>query len=179
MFARWFIKQILSGRLPWSEIKSEKPELRILMMIAEGRGPQRPGGHPEIGNSGWDIIQRCLLPRPEHRPSADEVLNLVKSTMLLYDASRSVDNSSPVCARTRPPNFVIFGEMGVGKSSLVNLIAADQIAAPSSCIIGYPITFSDSRLDVNLFDTVSRGNDFRCVGVLIQKQSRLAWTATL
>lgn len=57
--------QILSGRLPWSEIKSEKPELRILMMIAKGRRPQRPDGHPEIGNSDWVIIQRCLLPRPE------------------------------------------------------------------------------------------------------------------
>lgn len=87
--------QILSGRLPWSEIKSEKPELRILMMIAEGRGPQRPDGHPVMIDSDWDIIQRCLLPRPELRPSADEVLDLV-------------------CPRRQPRNFIIFGETGVG-----------------------------------------------------------------
>ncbi|KAG1727252.1 kinase-like domain-containing protein [Suillus occidentalis] len=130
--------QILSGRLPWSEIKSEKPELRILMMIAEGHGPQRPDGYPVIRDSDWDIIQRCLLPKPERRSSADEVLNLA-------------------CARTQPRNFVIFGEMGVGKSALVNLIAGTKLAETSSgaqcCTLEsteYPVTFSDSRLTVGL-----------------------------
>ncbi|KAG1725507.1 hypothetical protein EDB19DRAFT_1643988 [Suillus lakei] len=61
----------------------------------------------------------------------------------------------------RTPNFIIFGEMGVGKSSLVNLIAGDQLAKSSSgaesCTLQsteYPVTFSDPRLNVNLFDTV-------------------------
>ncbi|KAG1886614.1 hypothetical protein F4604DRAFT_1914974 [Suillus subluteus] len=60
-----------------------------------------------------------------------------------------------------PPNFIIFGEMGVGKSSLVNLIAGDQLAEASSgaqsCTLQsteYPVTFSDCQLNVNLFDTV-------------------------
>jgi serine/threonine protein kinase len=92
MFTRGFIKQILSGRHPWSEIKSEKPELRILKMITDGCRPQRPDGRPVIIDLDWDIIQRCLLLKPKLRPSADEVLDLGKSIILFYDASRSVDS---------------------------------------------------------------------------------------
>jgi serine/threonine protein kinase len=186
MFTRGFIKQILSGQHPSSEIKSEKPELRILKMITDGCGPQRPDDHPVIIDSHWDIIQRCLLPRPKLRPPANEVLDLVKSTILFYNASRSVDRSPPVFARTQPRNFIIFGEMGVGKSALVNLIAGEQLAKSSSgtqsCTLEsteYPIRLSDPMLNVNLFDTVNRRNDLQRVGVLIQKQSRLAWTAPL
>ncbi|KAG2040433.1 kinase-like domain-containing protein, partial [Suillus americanus] len=65
--------QILSGRHPWSEIISERPELRIVVMISQGRGPQRPDGHPAIIDSDWDIIQRCLSRKPELRPSANKV----------------------------------------------------------------------------------------------------------
>ncbi|KAG1741960.1 hypothetical protein EDB19DRAFT_687267 [Suillus lakei] len=61
----------------------------------------------------------------------------------------------------RPPNFIIFGEMGLGKSSLVNLIAGDQLAESSSsaqsCTLEsteYSVRFSDPQLNVNLFDTV-------------------------
>ncbi|KAG2104631.1 hypothetical protein BD769DRAFT_1505374 [Suillus cothurnatus] len=63
--------------------------------------------------------------------------------------------------QSRPPNFIIFGEMGVGKTSLVNLIAGDHRAESSSgaqsCPLEateYPITVSDPQLNVNLFDTV-------------------------
>jgi 50S ribosomal subunit-associated GTPase HflX len=74
--------------------------------------------------------------------------------------------------------------MGVGKSALVNLIAGDKVAESSSgaqlCTLEsteYNIRLSD--LNVNLFDTVSKHNDLRHAGILIQKQSRLAWTAPL
>ncbi|KAG1809711.1 uncharacterized protein BJ212DRAFT_1379261, partial [Suillus subaureus] len=140
MFARGLIQQILSGRHPWSEIKPEKSELRIVALILEGHGPQRPDGHPAIIDSDWVIIQRCLLRKPEFRPSANEVL----------------------CAHTKPPNFIIFGETGVGKSALVILIAGEELAKTFSgaqlCTLEsteYPVTFSDSRLNVNLFDTAS------------------------
>lgn len=102
------------------------------MMIAEGRGPQRPDGHPVIIDLDWDIIQRYLLPSPELRPSADGVLDLGKFTILFYDTSRSVDHSPPVGARVQPRNFIIFGEMGVGKSALVNLIAGEQLSKTCS-----------------------------------------------
>ncbi|KAG2367138.1 hypothetical protein BDR07DRAFT_1272910 [Suillus spraguei] len=70
-----------------------------------------------------------------------------------------------MCPRLRPPNFIIIGEMGVGKSSLVNLIAEDRLAESSSgaqrCTLKsteYPVTFSDSRFNLNLFDTVALDN---------------------
>ncbi|KAG0696879.1 kinase-like domain-containing protein [Suillus ampliporus] len=69
--------QILSGRHPWSEIKFGRPELRIPVILFEGRGPQRPNGQPAIIDSDWNFIQRCLQFRPELRPSADEVLGFV------------------------------------------------------------------------------------------------------
>ncbi|KAG2120388.1 kinase-like domain-containing protein, partial [Suillus clintonianus] len=69
--------QILSGRHPWSEVKSEKPDMRIIIMISQGHSPERPNSHPAILDSDWDIIQKCLQSRPTLRPSADEVLDLV------------------------------------------------------------------------------------------------------
>ncbi|KAG2363186.1 kinase-like domain-containing protein [Suillus spraguei] len=69
--------QILSGRPPWSELKSERLELRIPVMLFEGRGPQRPDGHPEIKDSDWNFIQKCLQSGPELRPSADKVLDFI------------------------------------------------------------------------------------------------------
>ncbi|KAG1830476.1 kinase-like domain-containing protein [Suillus subalutaceus] len=69
--------QILSGRPPWYEIKSERLEFRIVVMISEGRIPQRPDGHPEIMDSDWKFIQKCLQFKPELRPSADKVLDFV------------------------------------------------------------------------------------------------------
>ncbi|KAG1731284.1 hypothetical protein EDB19DRAFT_1340567 [Suillus lakei] len=134
--------QILSGRHPWSEIKSDH---YIIGMIFQGCSPPRPDGHPAILDSDWNITQKCLQSRPELRPSADEVLDLV--------CTRTT--------RTKLRNFIIFGEAGVGKSSLVNLITGDQLAKSSSgaqsCTLQsteYPVTFSDPQLNVNLFDTV-------------------------
>ncbi|KAG1836615.1 kinase-like domain-containing protein [Suillus subluteus] len=69
--------QILSGRLPWSEVKSERLEFRIVVMMSEGHRPQRPDGHPEIMDSDWNFIQKCLQSGPELRPSADKVLDFV------------------------------------------------------------------------------------------------------
>ncbi|OAX33001.1 hypothetical protein K503DRAFT_701153 [Rhizopogon vinicolor AM-OR11-026] len=60
-----------------------------------------------------------------------------------------------------PANFIIFGEMGVGKSSLVNLIAGKQLATASSSATSvtldstqYKIRLPDSEREVNLYDTV-------------------------
>jgi hypothetical protein len=61
-----------------------------------------------------------------------------------------------------PLNFIVFGEMGVGKSSLINLIAGKTLAKSSSglksCTLEsteYTIALSEPQLNVKLFDTVS------------------------
>lgn len=63
---------------------------------------------------------------------------------------------------TAPLNFIVFGEMGVGKSSLVNLLAGKIVAKSSSglksCTLEsteYTIASSEHQLNIRLFDTVS------------------------
>ncbi|KAJ8588967.1 kinase-like protein, partial [Rhizopogon salebrosus TDB-379] len=66
--------QVLSGRLPWSEIQSE---YRIPVLISQDRGPQRLDGPPSIIDLDWDFIQKYLRHGPELRPSVEEVLDFV------------------------------------------------------------------------------------------------------
>ncbi|KAG1720957.1 kinase-like domain-containing protein [Suillus occidentalis] len=66
--------EVLSGRLPWSEIQRET---RIIVTMSQGCGPQRPDGHPAIIDLDWNFIQKCLQFKPELRPSAEEVLEFV------------------------------------------------------------------------------------------------------
>ncbi|KAG1731279.1 hypothetical protein EDB19DRAFT_1340295 [Suillus lakei] len=65
---------------------------------------------------------------------------------------------------TAPLNFIVFGDMGVGKSSLINLVAGKPLAKSSSglrsCTLEsteYTITISP-QLNVKLFDTVGLNN---------------------
>lgn len=66
---------------------------------------------------------------------------------------------------TAPQNFIVFGEMGVGKSSLINLVAGKTLAKSSSglksCTLEsteYTIALSEPQLNVKLFDTVGLNN---------------------
>jgi predicted GTPase len=59
------------------------------------------------------------------------------------------------------PNFIIFGEIGVGKSSLINLIAGANLATVSSgvtcCTLQsteFKVRLHDYQCEVNLYDTV-------------------------
>jgi len=79
------------------------------------------------------------------------------------------------------PNFIIFGEMGVGKSSLINLIAGEALAKSSpdagSCTLEsteYEIRLHlpNLKLDVNLFDTVSKHNQLTCLTQLEKSYRR-------
>jgi hypothetical protein len=45
--------------------------------MSQGRGPERPEGHPAIIDLDWNFIQKCLQFEPEWRPSAEEVLEFV------------------------------------------------------------------------------------------------------
>jgi putative ribosome biogenesis GTPase RsgA len=68
---------------------------------------------------------------------------------------------------SHPPNFIIFGEMGVGKSSLINLIAGKDVTKTSSgaqsCTLDsteHTINLADYQLNVHLYDTVSKHDVF-------------------
>ncbi|OJA15373.1 hypothetical protein AZE42_11427 [Rhizopogon vesiculosus] len=59
-----------------------------------------------------------------------------------------------------PANFIVFGQMGAGKSSLVNLIAGKKLAKTSSgatsCTFDstkYKIRLPDSQREINIYDT--------------------------
>ncbi|KAG1722402.1 kinase-like domain-containing protein, partial [Suillus paluster] len=52
--------QVLSGRLPWSEIGSGRLIMCIIVTMSQRHGLQRPDGHPAIIDPDWDFIQRCL-----------------------------------------------------------------------------------------------------------------------
>jgi serine/threonine protein kinase len=87
--------EVLSGRPPWSEIISPRVEYRIVVMITEGHRPQRPDGHPNIMDSDWNFIQKCLQSGPELRPSADQVLDFVMRRFHSPDScSRPPDDPS-------------------------------------------------------------------------------------
>ncbi|KAG1722540.1 kinase-like domain-containing protein [Suillus paluster] len=84
--------QVLSGRLPWSEIGSGQLLMCIIVTISQGRGPQRPDGLPAIIDPDWDFIQKCLQFVPELRPSADEVLDFVMHRFSSSGSTRPPDD---------------------------------------------------------------------------------------
>ncbi|KAJ8593685.1 hypothetical protein M405DRAFT_730958 [Rhizopogon salebrosus TDB-379] len=59
----------------------------------------------------------------------------------------------------QPPNFIVFGEMGVGKSSLINLIAGEDVTKASSSAQSCTLDSTEhtirltNYLDVHLYDT--------------------------
>ncbi|KAG1738803.1 kinase-like domain-containing protein, partial [Suillus occidentalis] len=84
--------EVLSGRLPWSEIRRE---VVIRTTMLQGRGPQRPDCHLEIVDSDWNFIQKCLQSGPELRPSAEKVLEFVTHRLSSPDScSRPPDDPS-------------------------------------------------------------------------------------
>ncbi|KAF8439032.1 hypothetical protein L210DRAFT_3646553 [Boletus edulis BED1] len=67
-----------------------------------------------------------------------------------FDASRSTTKPTPVGNLREQTNIVIFGETGVGKSSIINLIADQELADTSNDTLG--CTFQHKRHSVMLGD---------------------------
>ncbi|KAG1718022.1 kinase-like domain-containing protein [Suillus lakei] len=65
--------QVLSGRLPWSEIRGDT---LIIVTMSQGRGPPRPNGHPAIIDLDWNFIQNVCNSDPNFDLQQKKYLNL-------------------------------------------------------------------------------------------------------
>ena len=130
----------------------------------------------EISDDVWKFVKKCWSPRaPDVRPSAQEVFSFISGNLedvsmlpqcgscgqLIHASSQLHANLAHVGASSH--NVLIFGETGVGKSSIINLIAGEPLADISSgatvCTMeatSYDVVLADGQgLDhhIRFFDT--------------------------
>jgi len=65
--------QVLSGKLPWSEVRED---LAIVLRLAKGNKPGRPESRT-LDDSHWDFIQDCWS-EIEERPAAEVIMSTIK-----------------------------------------------------------------------------------------------------
>ncbi|KAG8217015.1 kinase-like domain-containing protein [Butyriboletus roseoflavus] len=107
------IRFILSGKFPWKNSAEVQDKLR------EFQNPPRPAWPANIPDGVWNFIEKCWSPRqPRNRPSAQEVL------VFSRDKLEQLFQPNP----TSDINVVLFGALGCGKSSIINLLAEEPIA---------------------------------------------------
>lgn len=139
---------IVSGVTPWKEKKSST---HIIIELSRGATPARPDN---ILDDYWSLIQQCWSWDPMRRPKATEVLQYIdrftrrQAEIMAINTSQPSQNSpsqaAPSTSLTRhifssistlslsePFNVLIFGEIGVGKSSIINLIMGQDAAQTS------------------------------------------------
>ena len=164
-----FDLQILSEKMPWPDVPTAWKRLEKREI------PQRRE-FSAISDEVWKFVKKCWSPRaPDVRPSAQEVLsfisdNLKSVSMLPQCGSSSQIIHTPLQLHANlthigaySPNVLIFGETGVGKSSVINLIAGEPLApvssSSSSCTmeaVSYDVVLTDSQglgHHIRLFDT--------------------------
>ncbi|KAG8216993.1 kinase-like domain-containing protein [Butyriboletus roseoflavus] len=139
---------ILSEKMPWPDVPTAWKRLK------KHEIPRRRE-FAAISDDVWKFLKKCWSPRaPDVRPSAQEILSFISdnleslSTLSQYGSSRAYS-----------PNILIFGETGVGKSSVINLIAGEQLADISSGSIVW--TVEPVSYDVVLADSQGLGNHIR------------------
>ncbi|KAH7889071.1 P-loop containing nucleoside triphosphate hydrolase protein [Phlebopus sp. FC_14] len=105
------ILYVLSGEQPWAKMRDSQ----VIYELCQRHNPPRPQS-PVISQQRWSFIQDCWSPgSPDRRPTATKVLSFIRSELNTQG----------------PKKIVLFGESGVGKSSLINLIAGEDIATVS------------------------------------------------
>ncbi|KAF8547376.1 hypothetical protein OG21DRAFT_1517415 [Imleria badia] len=123
---------ILSGKFPWNDGAEMESNLK------EFKNPPRPVW-PVIQDGVWDLLERCWSPRlPSKRSSVREVLSFStdKREQLLQPSPASVFN------------VVLFGALGCGKSSIINLLADKPIARVSTDVD--PCTKRPQRYEISI-----------------------------
>ncbi|KAG8216990.1 kinase-like domain-containing protein, partial [Butyriboletus roseoflavus] len=108
---------ILSGKYPWKNRGEAEVKSREL------QNPPRPVWPTNIPDGVWNFIERCWSPRrPKNRPSAQEVMSFSSDRL---ERLMQPNPASDI-------NIVLFGAVGCGKSSIINLLAEEPIAQVSA-----------------------------------------------
>ncbi|KAH0826779.1 kinase-like domain-containing protein [Lanmaoa asiatica] len=101
---------ILSSKFPWLDRRDAENKL------GEFQNPLRPVWPVSIPNGVWNFIERCWSPQlPRNRPSAQEVLSFSRDKL-------------EQLLQPNPINVVLFGALGCGKNSIINLLTEEPIA---------------------------------------------------
>ncbi|OJA20585.1 hypothetical protein AZE42_05376 [Rhizopogon vesiculosus] len=129
---------VLTLLIPWNGISDHQVLYKVLCG-KEIRRPEIPHATSDITDARWNEIELCWSIDAPTRPSALMVMTFLKSELAaLKDDVSSWLVSSLMCTNlprgkplSRPLNVLIFGETGVGKSSVINLIVGQEVAQTS------------------------------------------------
>ncbi|OAX33738.1 kinase-like protein [Rhizopogon vinicolor AM-OR11-026] len=111
---------VLTLLIPWNGI-NEHRVLHKILCGKEIRRPEMPHSTSDITDARWNEIELCWSIDASARPSALMVMTFLKSELA------ALTDDSLSC----PLNVLIFGETGVGKSSVINLIVGQEVAQTS------------------------------------------------
>ncbi|KAG1745364.1 kinase-like domain-containing protein [Suillus paluster] len=139
---------VLTSIIPWRDID----EYRVIQKILNGEDisrPEIPNAMSDMTNACWNWIERCWSVDPSARPSALEAMDFVKSelealtdneshqppqspleTLIVSSIQTDLSAVSPL-SMSGSFNVLLFGETGVGKSSIINLIMGQDAAQTS------------------------------------------------
>jgi len=134
------------------------------------KNPPRPV-QPVTPDRDWEFIKRCWSPRlPRNRPSAQDILSFCEDKPEQLLQPRCVPCccrallACLICYRSPAPviNVVLFGALGCGKSSIINLLDGKPIAQVSADVDpcttqpqSYQISMGGKRFQ--LWDTMGFG----------------------
>jgi hypothetical protein len=130
---------IVSGDIPWKE---KKTLAHIIIVLSNKVVHARPNN---ILDDHWNLIQKCWTWNPDDRPEATEVIGCLRTVVVssisrtkhgtAFTEDHSLGQKEQIWYNrplsTSAKNIVIFGESGVGKSSIINLLAGKQVARTS------------------------------------------------
>ncbi|KAF9790923.1 kinase-like domain-containing protein [Thelephora terrestris] len=74
------IYETISGNLPFHE----DTDLTVFVKVLKGERPRREAG---FTTSLWEMLERCWMPQPNHRPSVEDVLRCLETCSSLSASS--------------------------------------------------------------------------------------------
>ncbi|KAG1749596.1 hypothetical protein EDD22DRAFT_808530 [Suillus occidentalis] len=130
---------LLTLIVPWHDIN----EYNIVQRIQRGEVIPRPEiskATSNVTDAQWNHIEQCWSIHPSIRPSAFEAMGFLKREQ---EALKQDSLAGPL-------NVLLFGETGVGKSAIINLIVGNDVVETSPD--AEPCTLQHPSHEVNLRD---------------------------